>query len=1400
MDSQPEPDQEIRLYAVQASTATVPDRPELLSWVGGANAIQAWFSIPDPPGKDLYAQKAEVQFRVDSWISFWESVDDMDLAEVTYVEDGQWLFEVAGLQKQTNYNIRVRGVNCVGTGDASIFSVKTAGPPLAAEAVQKGRTPTEAVLQMVLTEDPHNFFPGSNFVVESASIFGWNVLDTTTTWSEEDGCYEVALPISSLMRVRVWTENKVGRSTKAFELIVTPPVVPDAPRVTVEREGTHVIEIAWTRDTPDGTTLKSVESQISKDSIFAWWEAFELEGNATPLQAQTNYIIRARVANEVGWSEWCEPVKARTADPPPTPSGFELLDQTTHSVCFQLFFDEPEDKEVPISSVSVELLWTLFGATPAVIKGDHRRLEVLDLEPDTEYLLRIWTHNAVGRCQKPLICALSTTGKPTAVENIDIISDHPKEIEVQLNAIDPVGAPVSACFVQCATSFTSWNSYVSHRHLTLPHRWICRIPDLEPATEYFIRVYTTNECGQSPMSPAYAQKTLELPPAPSELTQIACTANTVTFHCCVEDLDDAPLTRLIVECDNAKSTRASFVDFVTWRSSWKILHSQFFTHKDIPCGRVLEVTVTNLRPEYEYTVRISTINTLGWCSYASGITSLFTMTKPQIADMMQCVHVTPHGARLKWVVNGVDMAACDRCEVEIASSSVFAKWDKLYEQKATVQCEERPLDGDNNDEPLVVYQPQIHPTPSDGTPCHYDISDDSIAESNWDSSTNNSDLRSLQKQRTESTHLGSRISSDSSDDTASMRGSCPTLTVPGEKWRCKVFQLEPNTEYSIRVAMANSVGTAQFSCPITIRTSAPPPMPSQLAPGRQSLRWVVRPDPVGAPTRGCILQTDERTYFGYHVQDTVWEAEVPAGAYAVTIRAFNCVDFGPSVTEKVVIYEDAFPIEPPSSLFVLAKSTMENIWDEHAAHEDADAACNLGEHPLSARSSATDISGSVTVFQVGKRRSTRDIGSGLFPHTRCPWIRGNVCTLQEFLASSKHLVTMNAQTLYCGMEDLEDLECEVSLLWQEVVHGVEDPRLRQEFTNQHKYWITRWTNLFAEILPLLTMTFERLLYEADCATDNVPCCATQLTPVVDCLLEQVARLRVARQLRAAQELEGASTAARAQQSIVGLVAGILLPLPGMLELWAASTSLLWLNDWRNCVLALSHADATHDNDWQQQCGVTLGGSVKERALACADLENKGDDSIIVCNCGMRTLNVEVTTDEMHHSMRGISLSSIARAHPIGHAASGLWNACTSDSYDIDPIMPGSLVIIPNARKKYLRFRTKDVYLGMAAVPDAQRMVALVRLDSCIRVVSGVKAFSVINKAWAPITASVWQGHVSMYRSPESSVELAPGGEVILDIDFSSGKNMVIEVKTRGKKEEIDVTHGQYRCIVINGFI
>ncbi|CAK9076636.1 unnamed protein product [Durusdinium trenchii] len=535
---------------------------------------------------------------------------------------------------------------------------------------------------------------------------GWLTTDAWVPTDAEVSYIEDGMPRMVVSKLEAETEysfrwiTKLGGEARCSCSTAGKPLAPRKLRTLRRRPKGLTVQVEASHES-DGLPLLACELQWCQFSWTSWssklvtaedagsvavWEIF-LEN----LSLCSDYQLRARFCNAVGWSQDFTEGSGRTSDIASAPWDLKLVARRPKQVIFECQVKDPEG--APITDLEVQLCGkvTWGAATPPRCSasvpswdwdelggGPSRSVQVTvsNLPADVTSEVRVWSQNLVGRSRVPsstLLCQPSS--RPEEVKDLHCSRRALEFIELQWRTQDPEGAPILECTVEfwCESSIwaTVQQAPVSRTDEHSHSSWTATLCGLAMETAYVVRLRSSNEVGTKEDIASF--RTAQRPVAPKTLTCGDITATTIQLRfelsydpgqlCCV-----VGLSKLLLEEAGTLSWAAVVEEKV------KILQA-------LVKGDRLHalVEVQGLQSDCGYRFRLWPENPVGRSFQPSGVLDCRTSHKPERPRELRVEPKGPYHVRLYWEVPDPAGAPVYGAVVEVSVQSMFGSWRSMGE-------------------------------------------------------------------------------------------------------------------------------------------------------------------------------------------------------------------------------------------------------------------------------------------------------------------------------------------------------------------------------------------------------------------------------------------------------------------------------------------------------------------------------------------------------------------------------------------------------------------------------------------------------------------------------------------------------------------------------------------------
>nr|XP_039250247.1 fibronectin type III domain-containing protein 3B-like isoform X1 [Styela clava] len=562
-------------YRTTGTAPKVPD-PPLLSKACVRSLVLTWTRVP-LSGNDAtsgYATRFTLEMDDGKGYGFKVAHDGPDLRA-----------SIKNLNKSSLYKFRLRAYNNEGrSGYSAVASYYTLpdkpNPP--GKVTLKGKAhPT----WFKVAWDPPEEDGGSEvtkYVLECSHERGQQMEQIYSGLAREFHLGNVQPGVSC--RLRVFCVTNGGTSMPSEVVVITPPPVHPgqcAPPRPSTKAKPNMIYLRW--DPPNyegGSSVTQYEvamlcehrentgdetmSSTSENSVSQVYLGPALDHFVGGLKPGTSYRFMVRAANKVGTGPWSDAVDLQTSAGPPEKPELPIPDTVT-SDSILLTWQKPHDNGSEVTGYSVE--WGSSTTTMCVQQlGSSLCHNFQHFSPDTDYYFRVQAHNVTGKSAFSDVTTIHTTPScpdrvpkvwqgdilPTSDYDLDDDTDE-KESEDEEIDTDSFPRPATSVMVNWDTPASNGSDITNYILEVVPIKPTTQtkktkslsfleddimlfeiegdtnchlISNLQPDSEYRIRVKAVNEIGSGNFSLPVTVETQPLPPDPPVL-ECSCSSNSL---------------------------------------------------------------------------------------------------------------------------------------------------------------------------------------------------------------------------------------------------------------------------------------------------------------------------------------------------------------------------------------------------------------------------------------------------------------------------------------------------------------------------------------------------------------------------------------------------------------------------------------------------------------------------------------------------------------------------------------------------------------------------------------------------------------------------------------------------------------------------------------------------------
>uniref|UniRef100_A0A8B9J8Q6 Fibronectin type-III domain-containing protein 3A n=1 Tax=Astyanax mexicanus TaxID=7994 RepID=A0A8B9J8Q6_ASTMX len=715
-------------------------------------------------------------------------------------------------------------------------------------------------------------------------------VDMTESLIESDLCVHVFSCVDSCTcRLQAMCNCLHGTPSEpaSFTTLSCEPDTPSPPRKASGTKSTLVLQ--WKAPCDNGSKIQNYILQWDEGKGTGAFEQCyygpQKQYRVTKLSPASKYSFRLAAKNDMGISEFSEPVDMMTScSVPAPPLSPELVQAGVTWICLKWNRPVGSPKEDEINYVlEMEEEGSGYGFQPS-FDGDELSCTVRNLHRSTKYKFRVAAYNAEGKSNPSPVsefttapdrpscpCRPSVKGKPHPT-SFRMTWDPPK---------DNGGSDVSEYVVEMseAGSGSSWEQVYRGSAME------CVCDGLKPGCSYQAKVYCLSVGGQSPMSETLQVQLPAVPPGPCQPPRVVGKpkAREVQLRWASPQVDGG-------------SAVCSY--------SVEVFAPQAEEGKEVYQGSDLDCTVCSLLPGRSYGFRLRAANK----------SHLFCYGAPEPCRPPHVVCKSPSCAVVSWEAPPCNGAAVTEYRLEWGAAEgsmqvCFTGPGTSHELKGLLPatnyfCRVQAVNvaGVGPFSDVVLCQ----------TPCSVPAA---VSSGDAPSPPLYSPSTCLGLRWEAPCDHGAEITSYLID----IGERQPILTGPVTKYI--IQNLQPDTSYRIRIQALNSLGAGPFSHTFKLKTKPLPPLPPRLectAFSHQTLRlkWGEGPTK-GTPTDSLQyhLQLEDKNgrfislYKGPCHTHKVQRLN-ESTSYTFRIQAFNEAGEGPFSS----VYTFTTPRSPPAPL------------------------------------------------------------------------------------------------------------------------------------------------------------------------------------------------------------------------------------------------------------------------------------------------------------------------------------------------------------------------------------------------------------------------------------------------------------------------------------------------------
>ena len=679
-----------RDLSIVVTSATPPrmDAPTVNPHDDADTLIIRW-TAPDYQGPVLSYNIRYKLSSVDSYTIYADSGDNpIDISSLFLL--------LSGLSSRTQYDVQVRAINSIGTGDWSPDGTGstrriTARVPDAPDApIVNTIFGLRSSLEVIWDHPNDNGSDITDYNMQYREVGAPGFANSRVTGAftyrrnerprepltshglSRNTTYEVRVQARNAIGTGPWSPVGLGTTDENYD-----PPVPDPPDFVslFPHSSATRLNLVW--ESPQDVFDEAISDLRIRDYDIEYqtidetdWTSRSFSGDGistvlTGLDRNTEYYVRVRASNRGGESEWSDEASDVTdsgflpGTVPDAPSRPTPSDRTHNS--FVITWSEPDDNGYDIQdydiqyretdSSSVDYTWRFWDTVSGLT------WDLVDLVPNTNYQVRVRAYNDAGfgewssqRAHRTLRDPSPTVAPPDKAVISSVTAMTPTSLRVLWEEPDDNQSTIIDYDVEYRTTTPSDGTWIDFPFFGTPslveNTFGVDIINLEANTEYEIRLRAVNEApqddGNGEWSDSVTATTLESPvalppqvPVISSITSPA--ADTLRVSWIAPPIDSNPDTDDAVTDYDVQYRLPTDDDYTDW-----------------PVGSSFTSTttdITGLSHNTEYQVRVQATNSAGPSGYGDPTrgTTAFPVPDPP-ENLMVSANITSTKLNVSWDV------------------------------------------------------------------------------------------------------------------------------------------------------------------------------------------------------------------------------------------------------------------------------------------------------------------------------------------------------------------------------------------------------------------------------------------------------------------------------------------------------------------------------------------------------------------------------------------------------------------------------------------------------------------------------------------------------------------------------------------------------------------------------
>ncbi|XP_075536471.1 fibronectin type-III domain-containing protein 3A-like isoform X1 [Dermacentor variabilis] len=454
-------------------------------------------------------------------------------------------FTCTRLVRKTEYRFRLVAHNEEGSsGPSRVGSLQTLAdrPGRPSRPSAKGRVHSNHFLAAWDAPKDDGGAPVTQYCLQMDSGKGF---DAVYTGSEREATCSGLEPGSSY-RLRVNCTSCGGTSDfSEVSTVVTAALCPgicDPPRLHGKPKAISA-HLRWgAASSTGGAAVTAYELQVSEENDSQSRVAYrgpDMDCTVAGLLPGCTYLFRVRAVNSVGAGPWSEPLQAQSGAGAPDPPA-NLAVQVKGATCAAVSWDEAVCHGAPVSEYQLECRRAGGEEDAAYVQvyaGRNTHYEARSLEPASTYCFHVMACSSAGSStfSDPIECS-TPAGVPGPVGPLTCVRG-PTSLEVSWSASACHGADITHYLVEVCEGLPVHSQAQAPSPMTstpVTHTTEgtqILLADLQPETNYRVRVQAVNAVGAGPLSsPALRTSTQALPPPAPTLECLSAGHNSMRLR------------------------------------------------------------------------------------------------------------------------------------------------------------------------------------------------------------------------------------------------------------------------------------------------------------------------------------------------------------------------------------------------------------------------------------------------------------------------------------------------------------------------------------------------------------------------------------------------------------------------------------------------------------------------------------------------------------------------------------------------------------------------------------------------------------------------------------------------------------------------------------------------------